>query len=150
MASDKCKFTFEYGDPAVIFKDLAFCSLGNFQKDENYERVNFYTDHTEIPFKILTKQAHLMLKVYDINPNLCVNLQNEHEFAKIFYKYKKQPKMFNDKSRYSIISGKETFLLNKMNSDVGKLLGMCVSMFDNLVISTKVRHEFRSKPYFLR
>jgi hypothetical protein len=150
MASDKCKFTFEYGDPAVHFRDLAFCSLGAFQKDENYERVNFYTDHTEIPFKILTKQAHLMLKIYDIDHQLCHDLQNEHMFAKYFYKYIKPPKLYNDKSRYSIISGKESFLLNKTNSGVGELLKMSFSMFKDLGISPKIKHGFHSKPYFLR
>ena len=150
MGSDKCKLTFNYGDPAVYFKDLPFCSLGGFLKDENYERVNFYTDYTEIPFKILTKQAHLMLKIYDIDPKLCLHIQNEHEFAKIFYKYRKPPNLYNDKSKYTIISGKDRFLLHKTNSDVGKLLGMSFSMFESLGISTKVKHEFHSKPYFLR
>jgi len=151
MGSDKCRINFFNGRPGVIFSDLAFASLGGFTEDENYRRVNFYTDYTEVASKIMRKQAHLLLKIYDISsPDYNRIVGDETEFAKYFYNYKYRPVFVKEKSMYSSISGKEMFLLNNKNTEITDLLGMSFSMMKSLNIDPKVKYAFKTKPHFLR
>ena len=151
MASDKVKIDFINNRPGVIFSDLAFTSLGGFSHDENYRRVNFYTDYTDIASKILRKQAHTLMKIYDISQENYHKIANdEQNFAKFFYKYKDSPVFISEKSLYSSISGKDMFLRNAKNTEINSLLGMSFSMMKIFGIDPKVKYNFKTKPYFIR
>lgn len=151
MASDKVKINFVDNRPGVVFSDLAFASLGGFSQDENYRRVNFYTDYTDIASKILRKQAHILMKIYDISQHDYYRIAgDEHNFAKMFYKYKDSPVFIREKSMYSSISGKDMFLMDTKNADINSLLSMSFSMMKNLGVDPKVKYSFKTKPHFIR
>jgi len=151
MGSDKCKLEFINDRPGIVFSDLAFASLGGFTQDENYRRVNFYTDHTEIASKIIKKQAHMLLNIQNITADGYNKItSSELEFAKVFYNYRRLPLMINEKSRFSSLSGKDMFLVKNRNSDISSILNMSFSMMKTLGVDPKIKYEFKTKPHFIR
>jgi hypothetical protein len=117
--------------------------------NENFQRVNFYSDPTEISAKIQIKQAHVLNNLikssvpnYDLkfrkNP-ISSKLKNE-----LFYSYKIKMNFQSIKGSNRFVSARDTFILQKKNSEVHRLFGEALKKSMSSYSIPTI-----SKPYFI-
>lgn len=105
------------------FKDIAVNSYGNISSTQNCDRINFYWD-PKSP-EILIKQLHILLRAFVISKfdrgyenNMGHDLIGGKSTNDIIYNLKKPILYKSPKSQYKSISLRDSYLINKKNSDV--------------------------------
>ena len=107
------------------FQDAETQQLGNVSYDEGCERVNFYWDK-ESPL-ILIKQLHILKRAYDIkrtisqDPVRKVQIISDISVNDLVYTLKKPLSHITPKSPTPFLSVRDSYLINKKDSDVFKL-----------------------------
>jgi hypothetical protein len=105
------------------FTDTVLSAYGNIDSTENADRINFYWDPGNS--NILVKQLHVIKRFKDAVAHSSMGLQQNQIFGKhdtnsIIYNLR-QPLIYKSpKSRSTLFSGRDSFLLNKQGSDVHK------------------------------
>ena len=121
MGSDKPEY-FNYPKPHFKISDLSFNDYGSLYNNENFKRVNFYTDPDPIAIKIMAKQNHIINRsIINLNKNSQFSLlvgSKEKVIAKLIYNLK-TPLIFKSKKSFTTsISSRDMYMLKNQNSDM--------------------------------
>mgnify|MGYP003340982422 FL=1 len=153
---------FQITDNSVYtyFPSDVFYNFGNFQVDENFNRINFFE------FDIIRKQLHIILNfvknAFLIEKNNTVALNSfRHQYSKITNKFIYQlrnPIIYQSKkSSNNILSRRDAFLTNKINDDIYKVYRDGIKTYGNKA-HTFLRNELnfysttsslKTRKYFL-
>lgn len=126
IANEKPFMYYQNNVMYIYFIDSSFTSYANWQKEDNYERVNFYTSTESID--LMKKQYHSILNKFinlcffdkKISPETFMN--NYISIAKkIIYNLDYPIKYSNGKSMSHVLSKRDEFLLNKKDSNIFRL-----------------------------
>jgi hypothetical protein len=149
MGIEKVELRYLSSIPYVVFNNLNHHNYGMSYINENFQRVNFYSDPTEISAKIQIKQAHVLNNLikssvpdYDLkfrkNP-ISSKLKNN-----LFYSYKIKMNFQSIKGSNRFVSARDTFILQKKNSEVHRLFGEALKKSMSSYSIPAI-----SKPYFI-
>jgi hypothetical protein len=131
--------------PYVYFTDLSFLDYGSNYEDENFKRVNFYTDTDPITIDITRKQAHMVHEIYKINPAI----MNDPNFLnKCLYNLKHPLKFISPKSRFSSLSARDAYMLSSKNSEMFSWFKEGIGTI-NKYGSPNVKYCLKTRPYYL-
>lgn len=147
MGSDKVYLNYEVDKPSYVrFSDLSFFDYGSNYEDENFKRVNFYTDSHPTATDITRKQAHLVNKFKKINNDY--RMKETDLLHKILYKLRHPLVYMSPKSVYSSISARDMFMLNAKNSE---MYSMFAEGLNNIAKygSAKEKYHFWTRSYFI-
>lgn len=150
MGTDKLYLNYEVGKPSyVYFIDLSFFDYGSNYIDENFQRVNFYTDAHITATDIIRKQAHIVNTYKRINGYGATD-SNEYDLLhKLLYNLKHPLAFMSHKSISTSVSVRDMFMLNNKNSEMYSIFSSGLSTINRYGLSTKQQYKFRSKPYFI-
>lgn len=153
------KWDFNRKAAYTAFSDLGVTSYGNFQKEDNFERVCFYSDPKAE--KIIRKQLHVINNFFI---EKCLNKNNPtllySNYSKIINKlvyFPKNPILYTSpKSPTNILSIRDSYILNKKNSDIYKMYIAGIKKFPANYINVKREVDsffsmssFLSKRYYI-
>jgi hypothetical protein len=147
MGTDKVYLNYEMGKSSYVrFSDLSFFDYGSNYEDENFKRINFYTDAHPTATDITRKQAHLVNKFKKLN--IAPGMNETDLLHKIIYKLRHPLVYMSPKSAYTSISARDMFMLNAKNSD---MYGMFAEGLKTITKygSAKEKYHFWTKPYFI-
>ncbi len=141
------------------FFDTFFTAYGNFQKTDNFERVNFYSDQDTAD--IMKKQLHIFKRFFYAkgfnNYRMYQEFKKYHDqFAnKLMYDLKNPLVFFSNKSPTSILSLRDVFINRDKNSAMYKLFSEGVKKYLTKIpseldfIKQKKVSYLNSRQYFL-
>lgn len=155
FGADKPRFAVdEWGRQFTEISDLCVTDYGSNYIDQNFERVNFYTDFRAE--KIMRKQLHVVKNHYDL---LVKKRLIPHEFFfeeyytivnKLIYEYKNPLDFMSSKSTLTCFSLRDMFMKNKTDSDMFRIYreGLAKLKFDdNILVAGK--KSFCTQRYYL-
>jgi hypothetical protein len=135
----------------TYFSDIALCSYGNFQKDQNFERVNFYTSPQTID--LMRKQLHTIHNFLSENmhktktiPQYFWDTYKTDIVHKLVYNRKEKLSFVSPKSPGNVISLRDRYILNNKNEDIYNIF------YDGIKKIPKLKNkigEFRTKRYYI-
>jgi hypothetical protein len=147
MGADKVYLQYQPYRPSYVrFNDLSFFDYGSNYEDENFKRINFYTDIHPTATDITRKQAHLINTFKKFNLNY--TMDETELLHRIIYKLRHPLVYMSPKSIYTSISARDMFMLNAKNSEMYSMLteGMkTISKYG----SAKEKYSFWTKPYYI-
>jgi hypothetical protein len=153
--ADKPRFNVELtGKSYTDFNDLCVTDYGSNYYDENFERVNFFTDPKAE--KIMRKQLHNVKNFYDetVSKN---KLSKEFFFTnynklviRLIYDFKTPLTFTSSKSSITCFSLRDMFMKNKTDSDMFRIYrqGLKKIKFDNNILVSG-KESFCSQRYYL-
>jgi len=119
MGAEKTGYEHGFDKPRVRICDLGINDYGANYFDENFTRINFYTD----PYytKIMVKQAHVMKRLYDgikdnAIPPAILSSKREDIINRTVYNLKNPLVFKSKKSTTTSISARDMFMLNSKDS----------------------------------
>jgi hypothetical protein len=150
MGADKVYLKYEYNQPSyVTFNDLSFFDYGSNYEDENFKRINFYTDVHQTATDITRKQAHLVNKFRKLNLEVShIEEQKNHVLNKILYNLRHPLVYISPKSTYTSISARDMFMLNSQNSDMYKMFIEGINTIAKYG-SPKEKYHFSTRRYYI-
>jgi hypothetical protein len=128
------------------FSNLSFTDYGNNYHFENFHRVNFYTDDSPESIEIVKKQSHLVNRA--IREAQAINMPVPDNKT-IIYDFKNPLSFESIKSRTTILSARDTFMVNKRDSDIYKIYNESVNMFRDSSLQYLRKNNIYSRPYLL-
>jgi hypothetical protein len=147
MGTDKVYLEAQPNKSAYVrFNDLSFFDYGSNYEDENFKRVNFYTDVHPTATDITRKQAHLVGRFKRLVPNH--GMEENDLLNKILYKLRHPLVFMSPKSKLTSISARDMFMLNAQNSDMYSIFTDGLKTI-NKYASAKKAYCFWSKPYHI-
>jgi hypothetical protein len=147
FGAEKPKIEYSNGGKAFIrFSNLSFTDYGNNYHFENFHRVNFYTDDSPESIEIVKKQSHLLNQ--SIRAAQAINMPVPDN-KKIIYEFKNPLAFESVKSRTTILSARDTFMVNKRDSDIYKIYNESVNMFRDSSLQYLRKNNIYSRPYLL-
>ena len=148
MGTDKVYLNYEPGQPSYIhFNDLSFFDYGSNYEDENFKRVNFYTDVHPTATDITRKQAHIVNKVRKLTPEHTGHTKVSF-LNKVLYNLKHPLVYMSPKSIYTSISARDMFMLNAKNSEMYSMFADGLNTIGKYG-SAKVKYNFWTKRYYI-
>jgi hypothetical protein len=147
MGTDKVYLNYEKGESSYVrFSDLSFFDYGSNYEDENFKRVNFYTDNHPTATDITRKQAHLINKFKKLN--IAPGMNETDLLHKIIYKLRHPLVFMSPKSVYTSISARDMFILNAKNSE---MYGIFTDGLKTITKygSAKEKYHFWTRPYYI-
>lgn len=156
---DKPGFYFDGRRPYTYFCDSVMTQYGNFQRDQNFERVNFYIDPL-FP-DINKKQLHMIFKFFvqnvyiDKTMSLVMFMKNyDRIMHSLIYKLRNPITYKSGKSKTSILSLRDMYILDDKSSDIYKIYLDGIKKMNLLkedYITKKLADlkTFRTKSYYL-
>jgi hypothetical protein len=150
MGTDKVNLDYRIGHKSnVFFVDLSFFDYGSKYHDENFQRVNFYTDVHFTATNIIRKQAHVVNTYKRIN-NYGDADETENEILnKLLYDLKHPLVFMSPKSISTSVSARDMFMFEHKNSEIYNIFIDGLKYINRLGFSTKQQYKFRSKPHFI-
>lgn len=150
MGTDKVKLSFEIDKPSyVFFSDMSFLDYGTNYKDENFTRVNFYTDVHPTATDITRKQAHLVNRFKKTYANSLDKIPTGDALLnKLLYKLRHPLIYLSPKSQLSSLSERDKFMLDSQNSDMYKMMIEGWATINKYGSSTQ-KYNFQSRPYYI-
>ena len=118
FGADKVRVEYANGKAFTRFSNLSFSDYGNQYHDQNFHRVNFYTDADPEAIEIVKKQAHVFNKVLRQAETLNLPSPDRNE---ILYRLRNPLVFQSEKSKFTILSARDTFMINKSDSEIYKL-----------------------------
>jgi hypothetical protein len=118
FGADKVRVEYANGKAFTRFSNLSFSDYGNQYHDQNFHRVNFYTDADPEAIEIVKKQAHVFNKVLRQAEILNLPSPDRNE---ILYRLRNPLVFQSEKSKFTILSARDTFMINKSDSEIYKL-----------------------------
>lgn len=150
MGTDKVNLDYRVGQKShVFFLDLSFFDYGSRYQNENFERVNFYTDAHYTATNIIRKQAHVVNNYKRINGYGDVGKGENMILNKLLYDLKHPLVFMSPKSSSSSVSARDMFMYNHSNSEMYKIFVEGLEYINKQGFSTKRQYKFRSVPYFI-
>jgi len=154
MCSDKPKLSIDGGNNLFFtdFNDHAVIDYGSNLVDENFQRVNFYTDPKAEA--IIRKQLHMIMEFYI--KNVVVEKSMTHDFFNVnyikiidnlVYDLKNPLRFKSKKSAISCLSVRDMFMLNKQDSDMFKIYKNATLKLDKYLSHTK--RGYQTRQYFI-
>lgn len=131
--------------PYVHFADLSFLDYGSNYEDENFKRVNFYTDIDPITIDITRKQAHIVKDIYRIAG---ANASDPNFINRCLYNLKHPLKFISPKSLFSSLSARDAYMLSSKNSEIFSWFKEGIGTI-NKHGSPKMKYCLKTKPYYL-
>jgi hypothetical protein len=148
MGSDKVYLSYEVDKPSYVrFSDLSFFDYGSNYEDENFKRINFYTDAHPTATDITRKQAHLVNRFKKMNITH-IGYDKGNILNRILYNLRHPLVYMSPKSIYTSISARDMFMVDAKNSE---MYGMFAEGINNIAKygSAKEKYNFWTKPYFI-
>jgi len=147
MGTDKVYLKYQVNEPSYVrFTDLSFFDYGSNYEDENFKRINFYTDAHSTATDITRKQAHVVNRYYKSGLNLA--LSHTNLINKLLYSLRNPLVYMSPKSIYTSISARDMFMLNAKNSEMYSMFAEGVKTISKYA-SVKEKHSFWTKPYYI-
>jgi len=147
MGTDKVYLKHQPNAPSFVrFSDLSFFDYGSNYEDENFKRVNFYTDIHSTATDITRKQAHIVNRYHKSGLNL--GLSHTNLINKLLYNLRNPLIYMSPKSIYTSISARDMFMLNAKNSDMYSMFAEGIRTISKYA-SAKEKHSFWTKPYYI-
>lgn len=146
FGSDKTKIEYDSdGRVFTRFNNLSFCDYGQHYHNENYHRVNFYSSGDDNSIAIMKKQAHLAYKINEECKALNVKFTELH---KLYYRYRNPLSFMSEKTKLTILSPRDTFILGKQDSE---LYGVYERGIHNLKqqMPLATKYSVFSRPYYI-
>lgn len=104
-----------YNVPYVRFSNLSFDDYGGNYVNDNFNRVNFYAEGHQTSVDIVVKQAHV---VHRVTKDCKLHNLQVPDIYKILYRYRNPLNFMSAKSKTTILSVRDMFMLNKQNSEI--------------------------------
>lgn len=147
MGTDKVNLVYESDQPSFVrFNDLSFLDYGSNYEDENFKRVNFYSDAHPTATDITRKQAHIVNKFKKLN------LETGRPWAdvlnKLLYDLRHPLVYMSPKSIYTSISARDMFMLNAKNSEMYSMFAEGINTITKYG-SAKEKYHFWTRPYYI-
>jgi len=146
FGSDKTKIEYESsGRMFTRFNNLSFCDYGQHYHNENYHRVNFYSSGEPTSIEIMKKQAHITYRVS--RECIAVNAKLP-ELHKLYYRYKTPLNFMSEKTKQTIFSPRDAFILDKKDSEL-------YSVYERGIYNLKqqmpltAKYSVFSRPYYI-
>ena len=147
MGADKVYLQYQPYRPSYVrFSDLSFFDYGSNYEDENFKRINFYTDVHPTATDITRKQAHLVNQFKKLN--IGHDMNETDLLHKIIYNLQHPLVYMSPKSVYTSISARDMFMLNSRNSDMYKMFIEGINTITKYG-SAKEKYHFWTKPYHI-
>jgi hypothetical protein len=147
MGTDKVYLHYEPDETSYVrFNDLSFFDYGSNYEDENFKRINFYTDVHSTATNITRKQAHLINNFKRLNLNH--TLSQTDLIHKIIYNLRHPLVYMSPKSIYTSISARDIFMLNAKNSEMYNMFAEGVRTITKYG-SAKEKYSFWTRPYYI-
>jgi len=147
MGTDKVYLNYEPDKPSFVrFSDLSFFDYGSNYEDENFKRINFYTDVHPTATDITRKQAHLVNRFKKINNDY--RMKETDLLNKILYNLRHPLVYMSPKSIYSSISARDMFMLNAKNSEMYSMFLEGIKTITKYG-SAKEKYNFWTRQYFI-
>ena len=140
-----------YSKGTFRFSDISLFSYGGIYKNENFDRVNFYTFHEKSAIDIIRKQAHILYQVDKIGNKKAVDCFNktwETDYENVIYNLKNPILYESPKSPLSSISLRDMFMLRTNETDMHKFFKEGLKMLNDIT-SIRVRPVYYTKSYKL-
>lgn len=119
LGHDKTRLEYDDDGRAFTrFTNLAFCAYGNNFDDENFKFVFFYTSPDQTAIDIIAKQAHVLYRTEKLCKALNKPVPETHN---IYYRYKNPISFMSEKTKLSVLSPRDTFMINKKDSEIYKM-----------------------------
>lgn len=131
--------------PYTTFSNQSFCDYGQHYHNENYHRVNFFTSGDQTSVDIVVKQAHVLHRVEQQCKLLGKLMPDKHE---ILYRYRNPLTFMSEKTKLSILSPRDTFILKKRDSEIYRIYNRGIRNLKDYVPITH-KHVFCSRPYYI-
>jgi hypothetical protein len=148
MGTDKVYLTYEPNELSYVrFNDLSFFDYGTNYEDENFKRINFYTDVHPTATDITRKQAHLVNRFRKLNIEH-IGYTKTNILNRILYKLRHPLVYMSPKSVYTSISARDMFMLKSQNSEMYNMFADGMNTISKYA-SAKEKHNFWSKPYYI-
>src|SRR6185503_12362039 len=148
FGSDKPYVKYDSKGFYSVFLDACVRDYGNFQQDDNFERVNFYNDGPADQLTI--KQAHVVAAFLDHVRQENLNfdgVQYINMISRLIYDLKNPLKNISTKSTTHLFSIRDTFLLKNKESEMYKIYQEGIKKLD-LPIQT-LETVIETKRYYL-
>lgn len=147
MGTDKVYLTYEKDKPSYVkFYDMSFFDYGAVYEDENFKRVNFYTDVHPTATDITRKQAHVLNRVKKLN--IGKNMKDSDLLNRTLYKLRHPLVFQSPKSIYSSISARDMFMLNAKNTEMYSIFADGLRNITKYG-SIKEKYHFSTRPYYI-
>lgn len=147
MGTDKVNLCYKTNQSSFVrFNDLSFFDYGTNYEDENFKRINFYTDIHSTSTDITRKQAHVVNRYYKLNMNL--GLSHTNLINKLLYSLRNPLVYMSPKSIYTSISARDMFMLNAKNSDMYNMFAEGIKTISKHA-SAKEKYSFWTRPYYI-
>lgn len=154
MGSDKPRLCVDSGLGLFYteFNDSAVADYGSVFVDENFQRVNFYSDPKAE--YIIRKQLHMVMRFY-IKNVLIDKTMTHDEYNKnyieiinnIVYNLKNPLVFQSKKSTISCLSVRDLFMLNNKDSDIFRVYKESTMKLDKRIASS--RKGYQTRPYYV-
>jgi hypothetical protein len=148
MGTDKVYLNYEPEQPSYVrFNDLSFFDYGSNYEDENFKRINFYTDAHLTATDITRKQAHLVNRFKKLNITH-IGYDKGDILNRILYNLRHPLVYMSPKSIYTSISARDMFMIDAKNSE---MYNMFAEGINNIAKygSAKEKYNFWTKPYYI-
>lgn len=148
MGTDKVNLDYRVGQKSnVFFIDLSFFDYGSKYQDENFQRVNFYTDVHYTATNIIRKQAHVVNNYKRINSYGDVDENENLILNRLLYDLKHPLLFMSPKSVSTSVSARDMFMYEHKNSEMYNIFIKGLRYINRQGFSTKKQYKFRSKSY---
>lgn len=146
FGADKTKIEYDSDDRVYTrFNNLSFCDYGQHYHNENYNRVNFYSSGDSNSIAIMKKQAHL---VYRVNQECVATNTKLPELHKLYYRYRNPLSFMSEKTRRTILSPRDTFILDKKDSQLYNVYQKGIHNLKQQMPLTE-KYSVFSRPYYI-
>lgn len=120
------RYNYDTQQYVTLFNDMPFTSYGNFQKENNFERVGFYISPQST--ELMRKQLHIVkrfMRDYIVEGNkmsMTDFFRNESKILnRLMYDLKNPLQFQSRKSPTNILSVRDNFLVNYKNTEIYKV-----------------------------
>lgn len=114
-----------YSRGSFMINDYNLYTYGGIYKNENFERVNFYTSPNKTCLDIMRKQAHIIKKANSLNIQGlrkidCFDKDWETAYERVIYNLKNPISYESPKSKFSTFSTRDQFILKNKQTEIYK------------------------------
>lgn len=134
------------GKAYTRFSNLSFTDYGNNYDNENFHRVNFYCDDSAEAIEIVKKQTHILNRA--IREAQAINMPAPDR-NRVIYDLKNPLAFESGKSRYTILSARDMFMVSKRDSEIYKIYNEGAEIIRNSMIQSLRKTNIYSRPYLI-
>ena len=122
FGSDKANIEYDPVNRAFFrFSNLSFCDYGQHYHNENYHRVNFYSDKEPEAIDIIKKQAPVLNRTSRYCMSIGQATPDRDGRNKLFYNLKNPLIFQSEKTKFSALSPRDSYILSKQDSEIYKM-----------------------------